>query len=815
MIHSNLAKIAGTLILCASACSALSAQVPDFTKGGRVPEKGKSSIYNVNLGPTGLGGWMYADKVDTSKSRQILIRQIDEGSPAHGKFEKGDVILGVDGTGATPKPFTADSRRTFASAINEAEARDPATLKLLRWREGRTDVVSIELKTLGRYSPTAPFKCAKSARILEDGLAHVMKHQRDGGLFHFGALALLAADDPSNPDNAARQALAEELVKKHLLPDEKIDDYMSGVFPDPDKITKEAWNAGYKLFVLCEYYLKTADKSVLPSIEAYAMWAVSGASMFGTYSHGFGAVAIPSANNEFAAAGYGAVNSCGLVVVTGLLLAKECGIEHPSIDKVIGRASDLFSSYVGRGTIPYGEGEPNVMFHGANGKSGQAALFFSLQPERKVETQYFARFAAAGGADRDRGHGGSIFGQLWTPSGALLLGTEAFIEHFSRIHWTLDLNRTWDGGFDFNTTSDMVHHSNTAAMRRLYMSSVALLTYAIPNRQLFITGSRMDPSLATPPEELDRIEFADRYQASARSSSELLEDLANWSPVVRRRAAMELGGRSSDHAKVIPKLAAILKDPSSESRLGAAMALGQIGDKSTVPLMVELLNDPDVDVAYASASALRHFDNEFLLPHADKVLAAAIARGKPMYPFDFVNDDDPIQIVNGRISSLLFSTSSSEPRGFLVDHMDDVDRKLLYPAIRALSQLPQGSGRRHIKAAIKEFTEEDMYALKDTLLYLASEDAPAGMFGMTARYEAIDLFARNDIAEGVSLAKKAKYLRPLSIYGASALSIEPDIVEFLEFVLKNEHPKYHKHAKDALEAIASDKAQKELRSLND
>ena len=43
-----------------------------------------------------------------------------------------DVILGADGTGATPANFTYDARKAFAAAINDAEAKNPAILKVLR-----------------------------------------------------------------------------------------------------------------------------------------------------------------------------------------------------------------------------------------------------------------------------------------------------------------------------------------------------------------------------------------------------------------------------------------------------------------------------------------------------------------------------------------------------------------------------------------------------------------------------------------------------------------------------------------------------------
>ena len=110
------------------------AQVPDLTNGG-VP----TDSYYINLGPTGLAVWVHSAKVngfegETTNARQFLVRTVDAGSPAYGILAANDVILGADGTGAVPGNFTYDARQAFAAAINDAEARSPATLKVLRWR---------------------------------------------------------------------------------------------------------------------------------------------------------------------------------------------------------------------------------------------------------------------------------------------------------------------------------------------------------------------------------------------------------------------------------------------------------------------------------------------------------------------------------------------------------------------------------------------------------------------------------------------------------------------------------------------------------
>ena len=90
---------------------AASEEMVDLTK--TTPAKTDNSY---NLGPTGALGWMYVEKSMTEKSRQILITVVEKGSPADGKLEVGDVILGV-----FDKPFADDARRVFGQAIGQAE----------------------------------------------------------------------------------------------------------------------------------------------------------------------------------------------------------------------------------------------------------------------------------------------------------------------------------------------------------------------------------------------------------------------------------------------------------------------------------------------------------------------------------------------------------------------------------------------------------------------------------------------------------------------------------------------------------------------
>lgn len=78
--------------------SASSLQAIDLTK-----EAPPDTKRPYNLGPTVALGWMQVDHGMTEGSRQILITEIEKGSPGDGKLEVGDVFWAYS---ASPSPPT-------------------------------------------------------------------------------------------------------------------------------------------------------------------------------------------------------------------------------------------------------------------------------------------------------------------------------------------------------------------------------------------------------------------------------------------------------------------------------------------------------------------------------------------------------------------------------------------------------------------------------------------------------------------------------------------------------------------------------------
>ena len=453
-----------------SACVHANPKVPDLTKGEKpVLSKKMRKPLSGNLGPTGLIGWVYHNRVDTSLSRQILVTEVAKGSPAAGLIKKGDVILGASGKLKAPAAFSSNARKSFALTIAEAEARDPALLHMKVWRQGKTANLSIKLQTMGAYSATAPYRCPKSRKVITRALKYLESNESKRDRFGLNILSLLACDDESFPGGEARRRKAREWVVS-MLP--RKDHYEGMISEKVETFSKVAWNRSYSLIVMSEYYLATGENptkdgvSLLMAIDALAQTIARGQSMFGTMGHQF---AMQGEDGSI----HGPVNATGIAAFFGLTLARDCKLPsaetNAKIDAAIKRAGTFFSYYYNRGTIPYGEHAPWKKSHCSNGKSGIAAAAFGNIPGMEKEAKYFAKVSVASGSERPGGHGGSFFNYMWTPVGAGVGGEAAQAAYFKQISWHLDLARTWDGGFYYNDYGNPGYHGPTFGKAGLFM----------------------------------------------------------------------------------------------------------------------------------------------------------------------------------------------------------------------------------------------------------------------------------------------------------------------------------------------------------
>ncbi len=305
---------------------AINSRQSGLTQGGEIPEGAK---HDWNLGPTGARGWINSSKMETSEARQIFVTEVAPGSPADGIIQPGDVLLGVD-----EQPFAFDPRTELGKAIGSAEDSD-GKLSLIRWRDGETSNVAMQLAAIGSYSATAPFDCSKSKRIFEQGceaLANRMKANPTAGnpiIRSYNALALLSSG----------QEKYLPLVREQV---ESFADYS-----DLARNRLHFRFYGPVNFLMAEYILATGDQSFMPDLERITMEIVNGQSEVGSWGHRF-----TQANGKLG--GYGMMNAPGLPLTVSLILAREAGVNNPALDTAIEKSARLIRFYVGKGSVPYG-----------------------------------------------------------------------------------------------------------------------------------------------------------------------------------------------------------------------------------------------------------------------------------------------------------------------------------------------------------------------------------------------------------------------------------------------------------------------------
>ncbi len=737
-----------------AASSGTALTMPDFTKGDAIPANAK---HDWNLGPTGARGWMFCDKMVTSDARQVKITAVDKGSPAEGVLAVGDVLLGAGG-----KAFSFDPRTELGRAITAAETEaGGGKLALTRWRAGQTEEVVVMLPVLGSFSATAPYDCPKSSRILKQGLDALARRMGapeyargiDAIPRSLNALALLAGGDTNH--------LA--LVKREA---QWAADFKTGSF--------RTWYYGYVMIFLAEYVTATGDQSVLPGLRRLALDAANGQSAVGSWGHTF-------ARTDGRLSGYGMMNSPGLPLTIGLVLARDAGVKDPEIARAIELSARLLRFYIGKGSVPYGDHAPWMEGHEDNGKCGMAAMLFNLLGETGG-SDFFTRMAmAAHGNERDQGHTGNFFNMLWSLPAIAQAGphaTGAWMNEFGT--WYHDLARRWDGTWPHQGPPEPGYDS----YKGWDCTGAYLLGYAVPLKKITLTGRK--PSLVqqfTAENAQSVIADGRGWTNKDRTSfyvalgeAELLKRLGSWSPIVRERAAAAIAKLKE---RPVNAVIALLDSPRIESRLGACSALEQLGGHAApaVPQLRQTLQHPDL----------------WLRVRAGEALAAI---GKPAIPalpemLERVNHapdkNDPRGMEQRYFASAVFGKLLRRHRT-----LEGVDRDKLRAAMIRGLQNQDGRARSQISEIYPLLSFEDIRPLLPAIQEAIVKPAPSGeMFADGVRLNGLKLLAQHQVEEGIqgcanylvtqnpwsSENRTPEILEALLKYGAQAQRVVPRLQE--------------------------------------
>lgn len=730
---------------------------PDFTQGESIPQ---GASHDWTLGATGARGWMYSEKLGTEKARQIKITQIEPGSAAEGKLAVGDVILGIG-----DKVFATDARIALGQALTEAESTaGGGQLNLLRWREGKSETVTLELPVLGDYSPTAPYDCAKSALILKQGCEVLAERIMDPSYNPnpipraLNALALLASGDPTWMPVIQKEA---EWAKNYSV------------------FEFSSWYYGHVITFLAEYALATGDTSVLPGLRRLAIESAKGQSIVGSWGHRF-------AGPDGRLVGYGMMNSTGIPLTIALELARRAGVDAPEVATAIERSAKLVRFYIGKGAVPYGDHHPWTQMHEDNGKCGMAAVLFNLLNEEEG-ARFFSRMSLASyGSERDTGHTGNFWNILWAMPGVNQSGpqaTGAWMQEFGS--WYFDLARRHDGQYRHQGPPQAMGDSTSG----WDATGAYLLAYAMPLKQIYLTGkqSPSTPQL-TGAETRAIVEDgrgwtnADRHSYYDQlSEKELLKRLGSWSPVVRERAAVALSRRKE---APLDQLIRMLEARTIEQRLGACQTLAQLKGKSApaVPKLIATLQSEDMWLRIKAADALAAI-GPAAIPAAPDLLKMLAREPGPK---------DPRGMEQRYLCFALFD----QGKGLLSESLEGVDRDLLKAAVYAGLRNQDGRARFSLQTVYKNLPPEELRLLLPEVHNAVLHPAPSGiMFADGIRMSGMRLLSEWKVSEGIdacmfwlssqnhwrSEKRTPELLETLRSYGVHARRTIPELEKLAEY----------------------------------
>lgn len=399
-----------------------------------------------------------ASVIDVNERPELIVTGVEPGSPADGKLEVGDVIIGSNNR---LFPDWEDPRVPIGYAVAAAQTEAfGGMLTLHVGRGGKMIPVGIKLPVDRGYGENWPYGCAKSKAIADAAVNYVMNNGDDTFWKH---LFLMGCGDWNE-----MAAVRDELRKSQTT---------GGL--------NSNWAPSYRLVSLCEYYLLTRDPQVLPAIECHVQGLEANQMSTGGWSHG-------------APGGYGMMNQVGQVCFIGLLLARECGVEVDPT--VLARATTLSGRFIGA-YVQYGDHAPWVATYGKaapndNGKVQSHAVLFDLLGEPDAGRRsarracYLYRTVLGGHAER-------IFAPAWAGVGAALAPQPEFRMYADNMLWYYELARQRSGAL-----TDLGH-------TRYAKSTAAVgIVFTLPGKRLRIAGGPRRTEPLFPIEKLEAITVA-------------------------------------------------------------------------------------------------------------------------------------------------------------------------------------------------------------------------------------------------------------------------------------------------------------------
>jgi hypothetical protein len=305
----------------------------------------------MNVGPTGIRA-----QITHEHPEYFTVKYVFKKCPAAGLINIGDIIVGANGTKMTvAHTFGRGSRGratwdgpmvSMSKLIEDSQGKD-GKLNLIVWPGGKKEnekVVTVQIEAIGRFSPTWPYDCPRSDKLMTDLCDFLVQEYKRDGKFeknvhtHSTAVLALMASGGKKYDGLLREIMSGYGAKRY--------DSTNGVgFP--------AWGQAHDAIVMGEYYLLTKDSKLKPAMESLAdclndsVWPETG----GLSHRPFAAIQRRMA--EGGPKGYGAMALPAGLGMVGLSLFKEAGLPYaaPSYQRM---HEAFLCSVAPNGAIDYG-----------------------------------------------------------------------------------------------------------------------------------------------------------------------------------------------------------------------------------------------------------------------------------------------------------------------------------------------------------------------------------------------------------------------------------------------------------------------------
>lgn len=412
------------------------------------PSEKKGGWLIKNFGPVGIG-------IQLEKGMVMKIKNVEPGSPADktGQLKNGQIIESINGVQLADR----DPRLILGKLITDAEASDGKIVLQIQDQ----GAVAVSIPVMGAYSPTWPLNCPKSDKIVRH-LADLLAKEGKG---QWGSVLFLLSTGEEKDLEVVREWM------KDRKPSFSIN-----------------WAVGYEGMGVCEYYLRTGDKSVLPVIQAGAdqlrdsiyNGAWSGRKAGYTYQSG------------------GQLNAAGVHCLTFLLLAKTCGVDVD--DATLNSSLRQFYRFSGRGSVPYGNYTPKTGFTDCNGKTSGLAIAMAaasrLTPEG--DQSIYAQAAQINSMKSfygtnvyNVGHTGGGIGEIWKSATMVQVAEkrpDTYRSYIDARQWTLELSRRFDGGIGVAGGSEG-NYDTSIGEGKIPWGNYHALSYTLPRKHLHLFGA--------------------------------------------------------------------------------------------------------------------------------------------------------------------------------------------------------------------------------------------------------------------------------------------------------------------------------------